>query len=288
MVILSPNLSITLSQQRLACVLDPGLVLSHYGLMLVQSLGEVLELWIARELWHILDNFSFYLTQPEWSLSQPELEQLSLEHQTVAQQKRLQVLKSWELLRLGTPANQLNLFWIGDRLADSFLPNGTDPHLIEHWEVLARSLDRRSLEQCPSSPIMVSAVRDTIALAAVLGSAFILTYQPSNNGEKVDEPPGVCQLLGQWGIPCQQMDALDSIVVMERENLLQLMISTGLSKLLWAGLHLIVLHLFVPSAFSPGSTTQLSCKTPAFIQEESLEPGLYDCWEEAKGFWYRL
>ncbi|MCX7595226.1 MAG: hypothetical protein N2235_15995 [Fischerella sp.] len=65
MATLSPNISITLSQQRLTCVLDPSLVLSNYGLSLTQQLGEVMDLWVVRELWHILDNTRFYVQQPE-------------------------------------------------------------------------------------------------------------------------------------------------------------------------------------------------------------------------------
>jgi hypothetical protein len=287
MTILAPNLSITLNQRRWACVLDPSLILSPYGVLLVQSLGEVLELWIARELWHILDNPSFYLTQPEWVMPQTELG-LSPELQTVAQQKRLQVLKRWELLRVQTPPGALNLFWIGDRSADSFLPNGTEPQFIQSWEILARSLDRRLQEQSTSGNMMASAFRDTAALAAVLGSAFILTYQPLGESGKVNTPPEICQVLEQWGIPCRQIDSLDAIAVMERENLLPLMISTGFSKFLWAGLHLIVLHLFVPSAFTTGCKTQRSWVPPSWDDEEIPEACLLDCWEGAKGFWYRL
>jgi hypothetical protein len=287
MATLSPNLSITLSQRRWACVLDPSLFLSHYGVLLVQSLGNVLELWVARELWHILDNPSFYLTQPEWVIPQTELE-LSPELQTVAQQRRAQALRRWELLRVQTPLVDLNLFWIGDLPADSFLPDGSDPQLIAHWEAIAQSLDQRLRQQSRNSPIITLAFRDTAALAAVLGSAFILTYQASGTSEKANTPPEICQMLERWGIPCQQIDALDAIAVVERENLLQLMISTGLSKFLWSGLNLIVLHLFVPSAFTTGCHTQLSRATPSWDEGEILEAGLLDCWEGAKGFWYRL
>jgi hypothetical protein len=283
---LSPHLSITLSQRRWACVLDPNLLLSQYGLFLVQSLREVLELWIARELWHILDNPSFYLAQPELGLSQTDLG-LSSELPTIAQQKRVQMLKGWESLRIETPVRDLNLFWIGDRPTDSFLPNGTHPYLTEHWEVLARSLDQRLQEQSLSCHMMVPAFRDTAALAAVLGSAFILTYQPVEECEK-NTPPQICQVLEQWGIPCQQIDSLDAIADIERKNLLQLMISTGFSKFLWAGLHLVVLHLVVPSAFRMGGATQSSWCTPFGNEAENLEALPLNFWEGAKGFWYRL
>lgn len=292
MATLSPNPSITLSQRR-CCVLDPSLFLSHYGLLLVRSLGEVLELWIARELWHILDNPSFCLAQPELVMPQYELE-LSPELQTVAQQKKTQVLRSWESLRAETLARHLNLFWIGDRPADSFLPHDTDPQLMERWEAVAQSLDERLREHSPSSPIsssiMESAFRDTAALAAVLGSAFILTHQPSGESDKMNSLPEICQVLEQWGIPCQQIDALDAIAALERENLLHLIVATGCSKFLWAGLHLVVFHLVVPSTFTCYCKAQHPWTAPSFGEENDLttSPNVANIWEGAQGFWYQL
>ncbi len=59
-----PDLSLTVSQRRWACVLDPTLALSRFGLLLVKRLGEVMELWVVRELWHVLDNTQ-YDTNPQ-------------------------------------------------------------------------------------------------------------------------------------------------------------------------------------------------------------------------------
>lgn len=283
----APTLSITLSPRRWACVLDPSLVLSPYGVLFVQALGKVLELWIARELWHILDNPSFYLTQPEWAMTQTE-PALSPVLQMMAQQHWVQILRSWELLRGQTPLGDLNLFWIGDRPADSFLPTGTGSAMIQSWEVLARSLDQRLPDKSNSCSTLTSAFRDTAALAAVLGSALILAYQPIEENDKMHESPEICQTLAQWGIPCQQIDQLDTIAIMERENLLSFMVSTGFSKFLWAGLHLIVLHLVVPSAWATVYKTQLSPVSLSLNDEEIPEACLLDCWQGAKGFWYRL
>jgi hypothetical protein len=291
MATLLPNLSITLSQRRWACVLDPSLVLSQYGVLLVQSLGAALDLWVARELWHILDNPGFYCQQPDLVVSQtkpgqpPGREPIA---QQIAQQKRMQVLKNWELVRAETSPTHLNLFWIGDRPAESFLPDGTHPQLIERWEVLAKLLEERSQQPFSIHDTLVSAFRDTAALAAVLGSAFILTYQPS--GETANEPPEICQMLEQWDIPCRQIDSRDAIAVLEREHLLQLVIATGLSKFLWAGLHLVVLHLVVPSAFTSYCNTQYPWTPHSFSQESNPEtsPHTTNVWEGAQGFWYRL
>ncbi len=288
MTTLSPNLSITLSQRRWACVLDPSLFLSQYGLLLVQSLGETLELWIARELWHILDNPDFYCKQPKFAMPQTELEQ-SLERQIATHRNRMQMLKNWETVRAKTPLTHLKLFWMGDRPGESFLPDSTDPQLIEHWEALAQSLDERSLQQSLPSNLLTPSFRDTAALAAVLGSAFILTYQPAGDGEQINNPPEICLVLEQWGIPCKQITPLDTIAVMERDNLLQLIISTGLSKFLWAGLHLVVLHLVVPSAFTSYCKNSHPWQNHVLSeQSDPASPCFTNVWEGAQGFWYRL
>lgn len=234
-----PNPSIPLTQRQEVCVLDPALFLSSYGLLLVQLLGEVLELWLARELWHMLENPSSYLVQ----------------------QHRMYALHDWAIVQANTLPTDLNLFWIGDRPADSFMPKGSDPHLIPRWEALARSLDQRLQEKSPLSDLMAPAFRDTAALAAILGSAFILTCQPTSAPGNSDAPPEICQVLAQWGIPCQEINPLDAIATIERQNLLQLMVATGFSKYLWTGLNLAVLHLLVHSAKD---------------------------WKNARGYWYSL
>jgi hypothetical protein len=53
MSLIFPDLTVTLQQRRWACVLDPALILSPYGPEL-RRLGEVVELWVGRELWHML------------------------------------------------------------------------------------------------------------------------------------------------------------------------------------------------------------------------------------------
>ncbi len=269
MASLSPNLSIPVNRRRSACVLDPSLFLSQYGPPLVQSLGEPLEIWIARELWHILDNPDFCLQQPESILPATTLKHSSAD-QVIMQQQVVQRLTHWAFIRAETCPTHLNLFWIGDSLGESFFPHETDPKLMTRWEALASSLDQRLTQQSIASNVLASAVRDTAALAAALSSAFILTYQAAENYESAHTSPDICLMLEQWEIPCQQIEPLDAIASIERKALLQLIIPTGLQKYLWAGLHLIVLHLVVPSVAS-GSEASLSSS-----------------WRGAQGFWYRL
>jgi hypothetical protein len=286
MATLSPTLSITLSQRRWTCVIDPSLLLSQYGLLLVKSLGEALELWIARELWHILDNPNFYL-QPSESIPPHTVLKQPSETQTVTQQPVTQWLKNWQSIRAETYPANLNLFWIGDTPGESFLPSESDPQLMERWEALACSLDQRLTQQSITSNLLTSAVRDTAALAAALGSAFILTSQPADSQQNSHPSPEICLMLEQWGIPCRQIDPLDAIATMERKALLQLIIATGFSKFLWAGLHLVVLHLVVPPATSYDKI-QLPETIYSFNEVSDLEASLLNGWKGAQGFWYRL
>jgi hypothetical protein len=294
MASLSPNLSMPVNQRRGSCVLDPNLILSQYGWSLVQSLGTTLELWVARELWHIVDNPISYLQRPESILPHTVLKKSS-KAQAVTSQQVIRGLKNWASIRAGTYPANLNLFWVGDSPRESFFPSETDPQLMERWEALANSLDTRLIQQSITSHVLAAAIRDTAALAAALEPAFILTYQPTHqptdqpadNHESTHSSPEICLTLEQWGIPCRQIDPLDAIATIEREALLQLIIATGFSKFLWAGLHLVVLHLVVPSATSYDKI-QLPETIYSFNEASDLEASLLNCWEGAQGFWYRL
>jgi hypothetical protein len=295
------NLSTPSHQRRWVCVLDPSLVLSHYGLTLAKQLGEVMNLWMARELWHILKNTHFYLQQPETLLS-PAL-QIPTSESQIATQGVVQALLDWQMIQRETHPNNLNLFWLGDSFGESFLPGGTDPQLLSRWEFLAHSLEA----QIPSSAstdctgrtgeTLAVAVRDTIALTAALEPAFVLTYQPSLHplsGIEDDCPPHLCTLLEQWGVSCQAIAPDDALLAIERERLWILMTQVGLSKWLWSGLRLAVLHLIPPpfSTFSfrahqanvsPLGVDTLDSQLPPWPTDWAPYP-----WHQCQGFWYWL
>ena len=91
------DLTVTLQQRRPACVLDPALILSPYGLAL-SRLGEVVELWVGRELWHMLDNTHFYTQQPSLLVDTTTRST----DDALASQEALQALLGWEQWRLET------------------------------------------------------------------------------------------------------------------------------------------------------------------------------------------
>jgi hypothetical protein len=285
MATLSPNISITLSQQHLTCVLDPSLALSNYGLSLAKQLGEVMELWVVRELWHILDNTRFYLQQPESVLTRAASE-TTADIAPAARQEIIQALHVWEYARMATDPISLNLFWIGDQPGESLLPARADPQLIWRWESLACSLDNQLQGNTLTSETLALAFRDAAALATALNFAFILTYQlPEARATSL--PPDICVALETWGIPCREIYPLDAIAAIERDNFRHLLVSAGLSKLLWMGLHLAILHLVVPSA------STLCCgveRTQELLSSEDVSntDSTSNYWQGARGFWYPI
>jgi hypothetical protein len=166
----------TYSQPR-RCVIDPSLILSHYGSLIVENLGKEVELWIGREMWNILKNIDFYLQRPDLIIPQNRIyEQISTSEFQVLDEV-FWSLREWNRVRQNTDLARLGLFWLGDSLQESFLPANRTIEVFKHWEGLAHSLDNYISQ--PQSPenVLTSAVRDTVALSVCLGSASILTYQ---------------------------------------------------------------------------------------------------------------
>ncbi|MGK7915755.1 MAG: hypothetical protein AB4038_09435 [Prochloraceae cyanobacterium] len=288
MVASSPQIPINLNQQRLTYILEPSLALSHYGLPIAKNLGKFLELWVVREFWHIFNNIHFYQQHPE-SLQLKIAIEKTPTVQATNQQEIIQAVQDWESVRIATVPTKLNLFWIGDKPSESFLPKNVDPKIISHWELLARSLDNQLAKNSLNHNTLTSAWRDTAALAAILKSAIILTYQPSNK-QNQHLPPDICTVFESWGIPCKQIDFDDPVATIERENILHLLIQAGLAKFLWAGLNLAVLQLVVPSAshLHYGTEEIQEPRSPTrkdYNEESVLTPNL---WEGAQGFWYSL
>lgn len=283
-VTLIPDFSITLNQRRRACVLDPTLALSDYGLPLVKQLGELMELWIVREFWHILDNTQFFLRQPELILGQ-QATTLSPQQQRTSQQV-VRALQEWERLRTTTDRSSWNINFLADVIGESCVPAGIDTDIIWRWESLAQSLDAQLEEQPAKADMLTLACRDLAALAAAR-PACVLTCRSAEDVAQ-NLPPGICTTLGSWGILCQKVPLTNAIARIEREQFRNLLVHAGLSKLLWAGLNLVVLHLVVPAAATLSTTRDWS-EEFLFSEIENLTESQeipVNLWEGAQGFWY--
>ncbi|MGK7912436.1 MAG: hypothetical protein AB4050_13300 [Synechococcus sp.] len=294
---LFPTISLTFSQRQRVCVLDPVLLLCDRGLealFLTKNLSTLMELWVVRELWHILDNTLFYIEHiPDVSLPVAPADRAS------APKFDERAINAWEQLRLKTDLAGLNIFWMGDSAGQSCLPKwikeGVNPEeTIARYELLARSLDSHLSESEIRQPLH-AACRDAIALAATLGSATILTYRPTSGNSSY-----IVDCLERWGIGCHQQPDSDPIVAIERQHLQHLFVHAGVSQLLWSDLDLVVLHLIVPAALHPSVLQSCSeagdpddredFEHPWTLLEDDRSSQLVDIdlWQQARGYWYPI
>ena len=273
------DFSVNISQKRWACVLDPTLALSVFGLPLLTRLGKTMEVWVARELWHILDDTDYHLEHPEKLLTKNEQG-----NQAEKVREIVQTLRDWERLRLNNAPSELHCYWIGDGLHESFLPENSDSGIVWHYEALSAALD--SCLHDKTSPLS-AAWRDTVALAACLPAAFVLTQLPPTCTEK--SCPAICQALEDSKIYCDEVVADDSWQKQESDLLRQILIQTGLSKWVWSGLRLAVLHIAAPAACVMDTQRLEKFSDYDLNETDILASGSsLDYWREARGFWYPL
>jgi hypothetical protein len=279
------DVAITFTKQRWACVLDPALALSVYGLPLVKQLNELMELWIVREFWHMLDNPQFFIEQPEVLLGKPVTGLPSTERQEMTQQM-LRSLQEWERLRLRADPATRNINFLADVMGDSCVPAGVDSALIWRWESLAQSLDSCMGEHLARADTLTLAYRDLAALAAARPACILTQRTPAEEAQNL--PPQLCRVLSQWGIACQEIAATNGIATIERDYFRTLLVHAGLSKFLWAGLNLAVLHLAVPAAATLNNDQDWADDFPFSDLNTlaSMPPAPPNLWAKAQGFWY--
>ncbi len=282
----SPELSVKFNQPHRTCVLDPMLALSSYGIPLVKQLGTVMDLWVGREFWHVLDNIQFYLQHPELLLLNRAMPDRTEYIAAFSATEIIQSLHAWGEFRQEIDLEQIKIFWVGDRLNESSLPQNIPPNTIRDYEILARSLDVRIPRSPQASETLTSLLSDTIALSASLSSSFILTRQYTADNSLL---PEICLELESVGIFCQAMKIEDEMVAIEQSYLRQLFVEAGLSKLVWAGLQLNVLHLLVPSIIQSDRSTQ-KYDASQFNALSTTEPDRVDrnLWAGTKCFFYQF
>ena len=270
---MQPSSLMPTQYQNWSCVIDPAIALSHYGVLIAENMGKEIESWVVQELWNIVNNAEFYSQRPE--LITPQIQ--AFKDKPTAE--TVWSLKEWGKIKQEQDIGGLGLYWLGDNLQESFLPYGKSVKIFERWEALAGALERRNEQTLRSSDVMTIAFRDTIALAASLKSAFILTYQLPSEYEK-KSPPTICKVLETWGIPSQALNKKNPTVAIERQHLQQLIVNAGLSKLLLAGVHLAAFHLVLPPVTT--GINLLSTSSESLYEQESY------FWNNVKGIWYYL
>ncbi|MGL6340135.1 MAG: hypothetical protein ACRC80_13485 [Waterburya sp.] len=275
------------SQTR-RCIIDPSLALSHYGSLIVENLGKEVELWIGREMWNILKNIDFYLHRPDLIIPQHRTYEQTSTSEFQVLNEVFWSLREWNRVRQNSDLARLNLFWLGDSLQESFLPANRTTEVFKHWESLAHSLDNYISQPQSSENVLTSAVRDTVALSVCLGSASILTYQLPTLRQNLI--PDIGLTLQNWGIPCQMVQAKESIIAIERQHLRQSIVNTGLAKLLCAGVRLAIFHLVIPAMNTSANITQ-RILTTNLTENRNYSDRLISedyFWRNVRGFWYLL
>jgi hypothetical protein len=175
----------------------------------------------------------------------------------------------------------LQLFWIGDGPGESMLPNDFSSAVVGRFETLCRCLDLR----LKFTGALASAFRDAVALTVTLPSALLLTQL---QGEL---PPGICQALQDWRIPCAQARE-DDWLKLEREAILRQLVGAGMAKWSWSGLRLAVLHIVAPSTLLLNGEPEENLEgypdeSLADLELNFLAPET-DYWQQAQAFWYPL
>src|SRR6266568_3476706 len=271
-----PDLSVQISQRRWRCVLDPNLALSPNGAAFARRLAPHAEVWIGSEFFNILDSALIYEHEPELlGTSRAAIETVP------------EVLRDWTRLRDETGYGGGLFHWIGDILRESCLPNGMDEGIIAHWEAAARSLDLRLPQALEASGPLIAAMRDTVALCAILPAAAILTLRAPDEPR---ESPVLCRNVQCWGLDCQHLSGGDKLAAIECHSFRQVLVQAGLAKFVWGGLKLAVLHLLA-SGLTRLDTPQDSIdEAGADLVIDARENAAirWDPWHDAKGYWYDL
>ena len=239
------DLSLTVSQRKLACVLDPALVLGHaLGPMLALRLTRVFEAWLTRSFWQVIDASELVLHRLGGSTA---------EDVPAAMQPDPQALTAWIAMRDSTDAGSWVLRWMGDCLAESQVRDGADPMLVERYEALAGALAARLPQSAPTpqwqdglDPVM--AALDTAALSASLDGALVLSLvSPSSVA-----PPWPVQALSRAGLRAHKLDPMpaDTLFAAERQLVRDALASAGLATLAERLPPLAVIHV-VADGFAP-------------------------------------
>lgn len=277
-----PDLSLTITHRRWACVLDPTLALSPLGLPLVRRLCHGMEMWLVRELWHILDDSQYYLRRPD-ALWEGEVGAgvIAGAGEDLRVQQVLRTLGGWEQIRLCTDLSGLKCCWIGDGLAESLIPEDRDAGLCARYEWLSALLDAR----IDARGTLANCFRDVAALAAALETALVLTQVID------EEPPAIGRALLRWGVPCRQISNDDRLCALESAGLSQVLVQAGVAKLAWAGLRLAVLHVVAPGALAavplaPELGVAGDGEDEGYVGAD--EDADADPWLDAQAFWYPL
>ncbi|GAB3352590.1 hypothetical protein [Lysobacter tyrosinilyticus] len=235
------ELEVSVRAKRWACVVDPMLALAGpVSAQLVQRLAAVVELWMVRGFWQALDSSEYYRRDPLafWPSA------LHGGLPASAGDRVVQALRFWEDLRAHNDLAGSGLNWVSDSLSESALPDGAPSNLIDRYEALHQGLAQRAdphLEATETAGFFSG--MDTLALAAALGPARILTLAPQHPCACL---PSVCSMLRLPFSPAPKNG--EHLADAERKQLGDLIVHAGATGLAWASPPLALAYTVLPGA----------------------------------------
>jgi hypothetical protein len=279
---MGPDLAVTLSQRRWSCILDPALLLlTRFGPMLVQRLGALVELWLARTFWRVLDDSETCLQRPDRLVPAGWLPNAGGGFASASSDS----LRVWERIRARTDLCGLRFRYVGDNLMSSALPDQREPDLLQRFESLESALLARLGEWPHGEPegydAWLGAV-DALALAGTLGSVCVLTLHDPERRQ-----PALAAALERFDGAPTFVASGDDLMEYEREQINRLLVQAGAAPLVWSGLDLAVAHVVAPRAL------QMRTAFDDMVQDADEEfspadPAEDDPWGGALVHWYAL
>lgn len=277
------DLLVSVRQRRLACILDPALVLtSPWGHTLALRLTQVMEPWLTRSFWQVIDASELVIPRltagcEEWPATDGGLGRPAAP-----------ALQAWIHLRDTTDAASWPFRWVGDNLAESQVGDATDPWVVSLYERLAETMERRFVarEDDPGRLSMwwdpLQASLDTLALSAGLGGALVLTAIPETGD------PWPVQALTAVGVAAERLEPLtpDSLFAAERTLVRDALAAAGLASLAQRLPPLAALHVLVageellPHASQNREDGRESVLAGRCTAEED------DPWRDGRAWWY--
>jgi hypothetical protein len=242
------DLSLTVRQRKLPCVIDPALVLCHaQGPLIAQRLTQVVEPWLTRSFWQVLDASELLLHHHSGTL----IALTDAQPSARAPQPVPEALLEWMRLRDSTDAGSWLFRWVGDSLAESQTHDDADAQIVDRYEMLAQSwaqaLGAWPLEDGCTQPWVqgfdaVASAMDTLVLSATLGGAVVISLC-----EKAGEPPWPVQALSRVGINAKHHAlAPHSLFAAERTLLRDALAVAGLAPIVETLPPLAAVHVLPP------------------------------------------
>lgn len=274
---LADDLLVSVRSRKLACVLDPALVLgSSWGLELALRLTYVTEPWLTRAFWQLID------------ASELLMPRLAHEDAPDLLAPRSEVLQAWITLRGRTDAGSWPFRWVGDRFAESQLKDHADAGLVDRYEGLAESLADRAGDAgsdiargWPPLWDPLQASLDTLALSAALDAAMVLTARVR------DEDPWPVRALHRLDLDTALLDPVppESLFAAERTLLRDALAAAGLASMAQRLPRLAVVHMMTGDA---GSLSQPAPAGGVDGEDATGEPprAAADPWRDARAWWY--